>query len=332
MIDGLWDIWLWLPPIALGADALLGDSPRAPHPVRWIGWGANRVEALARQWAQRRPHVREKRLRTAGAAGMVFLALMAGGLAQFAAILPVLGLFLALYLAYAGLAMGQLLKEGRLVIRLLENEDIEGARAKLALLVSRDTRPLDEDGIRRALAETLSENINDGFVAPFFYLVIGGPWGVGVLWAYKAVSTLDSMWGYKTERYRDFGRAAARMDDVLAYIPARLTALALFVGASLGAGGIGGVMPFGEFWRRVKSDAALLESPNAGWPMAAASWLLQGRMGGPTVYFGKLIDKPWRGPDEAWGLDKLRRMIPLLFISGAAAAAVMIFSAWCVWG
>jgi adenosylcobinamide-phosphate synthase len=176
--------------------------------------------------------------------------------------------------------------------------------------------------VLRTLAETLSENLNDAFVAPFFFLSVAGPAG---LWVYKAVSTLDSMWGYKTPRYKDFGWAAAKADDVLAFIPARLTGLAM-----IGAGALTGLN-----WRaaydNILADSGKTDSPNAGWPMAAAAWLLGASMGGPAVYFGEVKDKPVLGPEGDWTLDKVRRLRSLVLATGLLAAAGLFLYFVMIW-
>ena len=143
----------------------------------------------------------------------------------------------------------------------------------------------------------MSENLNDGFVAPMFYLAIFGPGG---LWAYKAVSTMDSMWGYKTDEYGELGYGAAKIDDVLAWIPARITAcLMLFVGKWRG-------LAYYEDRSNFQIDAKKMESPNAGWPMAAAAWLFAGQMGGPAKYFGEMKEKPVLGPvGGVWDKNKI---------------------------
>ncbi|MBG3878297.1 cobalamin biosynthesis protein, partial [Desulfovibrio oxamicus] len=212
---------------------------------------------------------------------------------------PWLGALVAVYFAWAGLALGSLLREGRRTLHAIEHGTLDEARTAVSMLVSRDTAQLDRPDLRRALAETLAENFNDGFVAPFFWLLLGGP---AALWAYKAVSTMDSMWGYRTDRWRDLGRACARLDDVLAWLPARLAVFFLWLSAPLvlagkgargGPGGThGGWQGFGPMAR----DARSMESPNAGWPMSAAAWLHGAPMGGPTPYFGAVKHKPVLGP------------------------------------
>jgi adenosylcobinamide-phosphate synthase len=297
-----------IPALAVVLDRLVGDPVNWPHPVRLIGRGLDLFEAATRRLGVN--------LRLAGWGAVV---LFAGG-AWFAVAelmsIRYLGPLLAVYFAYAGLALGCLLKDARRVAELLDSGDLPGARTALSMLVSRETTGLDAPDIRRTLAETVSENLNDGFTAPLFYLALLGPGG---LWAYKAVSTMDSMWGYRTARYIHLGQGAARTDDVLAWIPARLTAFFLFIaGKRLG-------LKAATARGRYREDARKMESPNAGYPMAAAAWLLEGRMGGPTVYFGKVKDKPVLGPEGTWWDGaKLHKLFRLAGKTGTLAACVLI--------
>jgi adenosylcobinamide-phosphate synthase len=183
------------------------------------------------------------------------------------------------------------------------------------MLVSRSTVDMNAEELRKTLAETVSENFCDAFVAPMLYLVLGGP---ALMWAYKAVSTMDSMWGYRTERFRDLGWAAARCDDALAYVPARLSAVLLIsVGALMG-------LNWRQALERVWADAATMDSPNAGWPMAACAWLVQGGMGGPATYFGEVKLKPVLGPKGApWTLNKLSKLSRLVLFSGVSGVVLM---------
>lgn len=291
---------LLMPLVAMALDVRLADPHGWPHPVRLLGAGADALERVGR-----RLPVPEY------ISGGVCTVLLAGGAWTCVSLLtavPWIGAVAALYFAFAGLALGGLLAEGRKVLRLLESGDLAQAREALSMLVSRDTSEMDAEQVAKSLAETLSENLGDGFFAPLFYLCLLGPAG---MWAYKAVSTLDSMWGYKTERYRAFGCAAARLDDILAWVPSRLAGGALYV--------------CGRFLtrnRRVKpgdiaAHARLTESPNAGWPMAAAAWVCAAPVGGGAVYFGKWKDKPMLGPHSGrWTVARLRLLIRLVLVSG----------------
>ena len=158
----------------------------------------------------------------------------------------------------------------------------------MARIVGRDTSELSAQEIRTAALETLAENLSDGVIAPLFWLAIGG---VPAMMAYKMVNTLDSMIGYRTERYKDFGCVAARIDDVANYIPARITALLMILPHAI----INYQFSIFNFVRRYGRQHA---SPNSGYPEAALAGILDCRFGGPHYYFGELFDKPFIGTNE----------------------------------
>ena len=298
----------FVPAVAMILDSLFGDPQNLPHPVRYIGKGLDLYEASARKVGFN--------LRAAGWAAVLLFGVGAWSIAEVLTAIPYLGVFIAIYLSYAGLAMGCLVRDARKVAALLDGDDLPGAREALSMLVSRDTSALDPEGVRKTLAETVSENLNDGFVAPMFYLALFGPGG---MWAYKAVSTMDSMWGYRTDRFKDLGRGAAKTDDVLAWIPARITAWALLITGKMRG------LDYARTKDNFATDAAKMESPNAGWPMAAAAWLMDARMGGRAVYFGQVKEKPILGPEgRYWTRDKVRDLIALCKISGHRAGWVFI--------
>lgn len=297
-----------LPFLAFILDLLLGDPQRLPHPVRLIGRWLDRLERQVRRTGLP--------LRAAGALCVFVTACGVYVLVDFLCGIKYFGMFLLLYFAYAGLALGELLTSARHALRRIEDEArLDEAREAVGMLVSRSTVDMDAAALRKTLAETVSENFCDAYVAPIFYLVLGGP---ALMWAYKAVSTMDSMWGYKTERFRELGWAAARCDDALAYVPARLSALLLL--------GVGAVI--GLNWRqalaRFRADAATMDSPNAGWPMATCAWLLQGGMGGPATYFGEVKQKPLLGPEGAlWTVEKISKLSRLVLFAGFAGVVLM---------
>lgn len=300
--------WWLIPGLAVGLDLLLGDPRWLPHPVRLVGKAAQCLEGLARSASATAPG------RVTGTVAALALSCLAAICAHFLTTIGPLGFLATLYLAYAGLALGSLLREAAYVNRLLGAGQLTEARVALSMLVSRDTAQMTDEELRRALAETVSENLNDGFTAPLMWLCVAGPAG---MWAYKTISTLDSMWGYKTERYLHFGWFAARADDVLAWIPARITALVLFV--------VGAFMRLhvAQTFKYAMKDAGKAESPNAGWPMATAAWLLDGQMGGPASYFGRVKDKPVLGPRGAeWPQEKLTRLRRLVRTSGIVLAVL----------
>ncbi len=289
-------------------DLLLGDPHGWPHPIVWIGQLITRLETWLR-----------KKIKQARFAGILLLlqTLLISGVsaALLLRIADTLSGFIAwlvsLWLGWSCLALRSLHQESRVVIAELEAGNIVGARQALAMIVGRETADLDEEEILRACIETVAENTSDGVVAPIFYLVIGGP-VLGLI--FKAASTLDSMVGYKNERYREFGWASARFDDLLNWIPARLTGLLLVAAAhvmQLNGNGAMSVM---------LRDARKHASPNAGWPEAAAAGALGIQLGGPATYFGEKIDKPTFGnADQVVGVKHYRQMIKLLYLSAFGA-------------
>lgn len=295
-------------------DLVLGDPHRWPHPVRIIGSALDRLEPLGQALP---PFGR----RVFGLGVAVGLGGAAACVAALAGAVPFVGWLASLYLAFAGLALGQLLREARAVTRLIGSGELDAARRALSMLVSRDTSGLDQAGLRRTLAETLAENFCDAFVAPMFYLLLGGP---ALMWFYKTISTMDSMWGYKTDRFRELGWAGARGDDLLAWLPARLSAfLMLACGFFMGLAARGALA-------NLRKDAAKMASPNAGWPMAAAAWLCGAGMGGPAVYFGESVKKPQLGPmDASWGELQLKILLRLILVSGLGMICVPVVLLFC---
>ena len=181
---------------------------------------------------------------------------------------------------------------------------------------------MSEAGVIRATVETIAENTVDGVLSPLFYAALGGP---PLVWAFKAVSTLDSMVGYKSEPYREFGWAGARLDDLLNWLPARLSG-GLFTLAAWLTG-----LDWRQTWLICRRDGRRHASPNAGWPEAAVSGALGLRLGGPNVYHGELVNKPWLGdgwrePETADILTAIR----LLYIVSALAVIFFIFLALAV--
>jgi len=299
---------LIIPALAVMLDSILGDPKNLPHPVRFIGKWLDIYENAARKV--------KIDLRIAGWIAVLLFASTTWGLVELVTSISYLGVIISLYLAYAGLALGCLIRESRKVLQILESGNINEARKALAMLVSRDTNELDANGIRRTLAETVSENLNDGFVAPLFYLCLFGPGG---LWAYKTISTMDSMWGYRTERFKDLGRGAAKTDDLLAWLPARITAYLMIFAAQFRG------LNVNKAKKYFKDDARKMESPNAGWPMATAAWLIGGQMGGPTIYFDTVKDKPVLGPSgKLWDKTMIRALIGLCDKTGTIAAWIFI--------
>ncbi len=228
----------------------------------------------------------------------------------------------AVAIAYSTLSVRSLDEAARGVINRLSQAKITEARNALAMIVGRNTLALDEPEIVRATIETVAENTSDGVVAPLFYLMIGG---VPAAIAYKAINTLDSMFGYKNDRYLYFGRASARLDDVANYLPARLTAVLVTIGALL----------LGLSWKNairiVLRDARSQPSPNAGFPEAAYAGALGIRLGGTNSYGGQTVQKAYIGDAGRHLTVKLqpetRRLLYLtsLLAVGVSVAGIAIF-------
>jgi adenosylcobinamide-phosphate synthase len=220
-------------------------------------------------------------------------------------------------LVYWGLAARSLGHEARLAS---DAPDLESARCELALIVGRDTKELDRGEICRACVETVAENCADGVVAPLFWYALGGP---AALWAFKAVSTLDSMVGYRDRRYRELGWASARLDDLANLVPARLAWLLIAAASPIVGERGGAALRIG--WR----DGRKHESPNAAWGEAAMAGALGIQLGGPATYAGVIDAKPLLGdPGEPIGPHTVHRAVRVLWV----ASALALLLAWGVRG
>lgn len=271
------DSWMiYILPLLIGwlLDLILGDPSWLPHPI--VGFG--KMIAFGEHRLNKGSHRKLK-----GALMTIFLIVFISLATPF--LCPSLDnpylliLFDAVLIFYC-LAGTTLIREVREVFLALDRS-LEEGRKQVARIVGRDTSELSAQEVRTAALETLAENLSDGVIAPlFWYTILGVP---GML-AYKMINTLDSMIGYKTERYRDFGCWAAHIDDIANYIPARLTALLMVIAA--------GKPQLVKFvWRNGRKHA----SPNSGYPEAALAGILNCRFGGPHYYFGELFDKPYIG-------------------------------------
>ncbi|HSR36449.1 MAG TPA: adenosylcobinamide-phosphate synthase CbiB, partial [Desulfurivibrionaceae bacterium] len=254
--------------VALALDLLLGDPQWLPHPVRGIGWLTARFETISRALLPARAAGIATVLLTIMATGFAAWALLAGANAFH----PALGAAVSILLLYTSFAVRDLLRHGQQVAQALAANDLPLARQRVAWLVSRDTGLLDAQGITRATVESLAENLVDGITAPLCFAFLGGP--IGVL-CYKAASTMDSMFGYKNERYREFGWAAARLDDLLNFVPARLTGLLIPVAAGFTG------LDWRSSWRIFRRDRLNHASPNSGHSEAAVAGALGVQLGGP---------------------------------------------------
>jgi adenosylcobinamide-phosphate synthase len=217
------------------------------------------------------------------------------------------------------IALRGLISEGRKILGLVNLNDLTGARRGLRSLCGRDPDGLDEAGLRRAVIESLAENASDGVIAPIFYFVLGG---LPLAFAYKAVNTLDSMVGYRNEKYMEFGWASARLDDAANFIPARLTGIFISTAALLFGKGTGA-------FRTMLRDGRNHPSPNSGVPMAAMAGALGITLGGKTVYGGKFVEKPLigSGGDNALSGKSASEAVKFTFAGSLLGAAILVLAA-----
>ena len=291
---------------AIFLDLLFGDPPWMPHPVRGIGKLCSSTEKIMRS---KIPNLHLAGLLTvfivlAGTVMTVFFLLQ--GAAAFS---PFLSLALAVVLLYTTIATKDLICHSNAVYRQLRpGGSLVKAREAIAMIVGRDTRDLSPAGITRACIETVAENMVDGVTAPLFYAVIASlaapfvglnPLVCSVLGAffYKAVNTMDSMIGYKNEKYLQFGRAAAKLDDAANFLPARISGLCIIPAAFFLQ------LDYRQAARIFRRDRLNHSSPNAGHTEAATAGALGLRLGGPSSYFGMLVEKPYLG-------DGVREPVP----------------------
>lgn len=297
-------------------DALLGDPRRIPHPIVAMGnaiaWLEPRLRAAFPDTPSgaRRAGVVLVAVLCAGSFGATWCLIAVAGLVH-----PLLGFAVETWLCYQALAACELRRQSMRVVRELTREGLPAARRAVGMIVGRDTEALDERGVLKAAVETVAENTADGVVGPLVYLIVGGA-PLGML--YKAVNTMDSMVGYKNERYLDFGRASARVDDVLGFIPARLAALCMIAAAP--AAGLSAKGAW-RIWRRDRFNHA---SPNSAQTESAMAGALGVELAGSAVYFGKLVEKPTMG-DATRPIERedVRRANRLMVLASALSLVVL---------
>lgn len=283
-------------------DLLIGDPHFFPHPVKVMGRMISGLTGKLNKGERRRAK---------GLFMMILLIISSGGTA-----------FLILYLAYSintyvGIAVGavmtyqclavkQLRTESMAVYKALRKDDLTGGRKAVSMIVGRDTEELSAEGVVKAAVETVAENTSDGIIAPLFFLAIGGP-VLGMI--YKAVNTMDSMVGYKNDEFGEFGFFPAKMDDILNYIPSRLSALIMISACNTGR-----YFDAKNAYRIWKRDRQKHESPNSAQTEAVAAGALHIRLAGDASYFGVVHHKPYIGdPDREPETEDIRRINDLMY-------------------
>ncbi|MCC7219982.1 MAG: cobalamin biosynthesis protein [Candidatus Contendobacter sp.] len=299
--------------LCLGAallDRLLGE-PRRQHPLIGFGWLAQRVEALVYGPPELSADARRER----GSIAVILLLLPFTVAAGLLAWLPLIGLAVALGLLYLALGARSLTEHAEAVATALQAGDLALARENVALMVSRDAADLDEEGISRATVESVLENGCDAIFGALFWFALAGAAGVVL---YRLANTLDALWGYRTPRYLHFGWAAARLDDGLNWLPARLTALSYALVGSQPA----------LAWRCWREQAPFWKSPNAGPVMAAGAGALGLALGGPARYHGQWQQRPPLGEGLAPCAEDIGRAVKLVQRALWLWLAVIFIGGW----
>lgn len=296
-------------------DLLLGDPHSWPHPVKVMG---RLIYYLTNKFNQPAYSSHQKRwlgfmtwIITVGLSGIIIYFILY--LCRFNQLLYLL---VGTYFSYTCISTQQLAIEARKVIKLLQKNDLALARQQLAMIVGRDTKNLNREEILKATIETVAENTSDGVIAPLCYLMLGGP-TLGII--YKSINTLDSMIGYNNEKYRDFGRCAAKCDDLVNYVPARITWLLLIISGWILQGDAR------EAWLVGKRDCKKHLSPNSAFPEAVVAGMLHLQLGGPHYYFGELVNKPYIGDDFQVTVDinHLKKTITMLYVTAIIALIIL---------
>ena len=291
-------------------DLLLGDPRWLYHPVRIIGNGISLLEKILRRMFPKTPGGEK----TAGFFLVLLICIGSGGVPFLLLYLAyhihtILGIALETFMCYQMLAVKSLKAESMRVYEALKKPDLPGARTAVSMIVGRDTQSLSAAGVTKAAVETIAENTSDGIIAPLFYMAIGGP---ALMFLYKGINTMDSMVGYKNEKYLHFGRYAAKLDDIANYIPARISAW-LMILASFFAG---------FDWKNAKKiflrDRYNHASPNSAQTEAVMAGALDIQLAGNAFYFGKLYEKPTIGDAvREVETEDIKRANRLLYASAA---------------
>lgn len=303
-------------------DAVVGDPRNIPHPVQIMGRLITFLEKrlLVKEDSDHKKYCKGMLL-------TVLVVLSTGALGIFIMYLAFwvdkeVGLIVMTLMSWQSIAARSLQQAAMEVHAPLKDGDIEGARNAVSMIVGRDTALLDKDGITRAAVETVAENTNDGVICPMFYLAIGGP---VLAFIYKAVSTMDSMIGYKNDKYMFFGRSAAKLDDIFAYVPARISAIFMMAAACVMEIIDKAHYNFDDAVRIFKRDRFNHASPNSAQCESVCAGALGLRLAGPAVYFGEMHAKPYIGDEKRKiEADDIVRACVLMYLT--AVMTLIVYS------
>jgi|LSQX01.3.fsa_nt_gb adenosylcobinamide-phosphate synthase len=326
--------------IAYVIDLIVGDPGWLPHPVRFIGWLIKNTEKVTRKlisvfstkkltaMGDDYTHTIRKAGKTEKVVG-VFFAIFVVSVVYAVVLLisnlcslvhPLLFHAVNVYFIYSAFAARCLADESYKIFEALRERDIFKARIMLSMIVGRQTENLDEKEIVKGAVESIAENTVDGVVSPIFYAVLGSVFALGapVVYAFKAISTLDSMVGYKNEEYINLGWASAKLDDIVNFIPARFTALLIATASFLTGKNAKGC------FRIMLRDGKKHNSPNSGYPEAAIAGALGIELGGAASYSGKIVEKPFIGDNtREIGMKDISYTITIMIVTSIIAMVVM---------
>ena len=301
-------------------DLIVGDPQNPIHPIRIIGSLCKTVEKFFRS-------ILKRYLKVAGLLTwilVVFIVFIFNYLLLKVTyrINPSVTMILGSVMIYFCISTKALKIEGLKVVKYVIKDDIEGARKQLSYIVGRDTKNLDKESILKAVVETVAENMSDGVMAPLFYAGIGG---APLAFLYKAVNTMDSMFGYKNDKYIEFGYFPAKLDDVFNYIPARLSGYFIVVVSFI----LG--LDYKNSFKIYKRDKNNHSSPNSAHPEAAVAGALNVQLGGPNYYFGKLVEKQTIGDDrEKIDINKVNNTNNILYCSAVSGCIMALIINWSI--
>lgn len=301
-------------------DLIVGDPQNPIHPIRIIGSLCKTVEKFFRS-------ILKRYLKVAGLLTwilVVFIVFIFNYLLLKVTyrINPSVTMILGSVMIYFCISTKALKIEGLKVVKYVIKDDIEGARKQLSYIVGRDTKNLDKESILKAVVETVAENMSDGVIAPLFYAGIGG---APLAFLYKAVNTMDSMFGYKNDKYIEFGYFPAKLDDVFNYIPARLSGYFIVVVSFI----LG--LDYKNSFKIYKRDKNNHSSPNSAHPEAAVAGALNVQLGGPNYYFGKLVEKQTIGDDrEKIDINKVNNTNNILYYSAVLGCIMALIINWSI--
>lgn len=308
--------------IAYIIDRIAGDPYWMPHPVRFIGWLIVTFERVLRHITRKgAPGKLAERERLAGAVLMAAVVLVTFlsvfVILKIAFIIhPILFHVINIYFIYSSLASKCLADEAIKVYKALASGDLPESRKRLSMLVGRQTEHLNEGEIARGVIETTAENTVDGIISPLIYALLGSFFGLGAPFAYafKAISTLDSMVGYMNEKYVNFGKISAKTDDAANYLPARLSGIIIPLGAFFCG------FSFSKSFNIMLRDRRNHKSPNCAYPEAAFAGALSIRIGGNNIYFGQVVEKPTIGDaDKEISILDIPKAVSLMYMASALA-------------